>query len=105
MSCWLVCRRTISYVSLIPTPELILGRSTDTLNQHTGVAFAGMMLQLPLILFTGFLEKLTSPAGKLIGNCIFWISFTILGQPAAALIYFYTWQYKYGSVSRTMSSS
>jgi diacylglycerol O-acyltransferase-1 len=34
------------------------------------------------------------------GNVIFWVSFTIFGQPFAALMYFYAWQAKYGSVSR-----
>lgn len=38
--------------------------------------------------------------GKLIGNAIFWVSFTIFGQPFAALMYFYAWQAKYGSVSK-----
>lgn len=82
--------------------ELLVGVPTHNI---IWVAFLGMMFQIPLIALTGFLEKLTSPAGKLIGNCIFWVSFTILGQPAAALIYFYTWQYKYGSVSRQINSS
>lgn len=29
---------------------------------------------------------------KMIGNAIFWVSFTIFGQPFAALMYFYAWQ-------------
>ena len=59
-----------------------------------------MFLQLPLIFITTPLEKWQSPTGALLGNTIFWVSFTILGQPFAALMYFYAWQAKYGSVSR-----
>lgn len=65
-----------------------------------GVAFFGMFFQLPLIALTTPLEKMQSPAGRMLGNCIFWVSFTILGQPFAALMYFYAWQAKYGSVSK-----
>ena len=68
-----------------------------------GVAFAGMFLQLPLIFLTQRLERMRSPHGKLVGNVIFWVTFTILGQPFAALMYFYAWQAKYGSVGKAMS--
>lgn len=61
-----------------------------------------MFLQLPLIALTRPLEKMETNTGRMIGNCIFWISFTILGQPFAALMYFYAWQAKYGSVSKQM---
>ncbi len=70
-----------------------------------GVAFLGMFLQLPLIAITTPLEKMKSPNGKLLGNTIFWVSFTVLGQPFAALMYFYAWQAKYGSVSRQLPLS
>jgi diacylglycerol O-acyltransferase-1 len=64
-----------------------------------------MFLQLPLIMLTARLERgsmmLHSPEhGRLLGNTIFWVSFTIFGQPFAALMYFYAWQAKYGSVSK-----
>lgn len=59
-----------------------------------------MFLQLPLIALTRPLQKMKTNTGRMIGNCIFWISFTILGQPLAALLYFYAWQAKYGSVSK-----
>lgn len=59
-----------------------------------------MFLQLPLIYLTLPFERMKSANGKLLGNTIFWVSFTILGQPFAALMYFYAWQAKYGSVSR-----
>ncbi|EQB54042.1 MBOAT family protein [Colletotrichum gloeosporioides Cg-14] len=80
--------------------EVLVGIPTHNV---IGVAFAGMFLQLPLIALTTPLEKMQSPTGKMIGNCIFWVSFTILGQPFAALMYFYAWQAKYGSVSRQMA--
>jgi diacylglycerol O-acyltransferase-1 len=68
----------------------------------TGVAFFGMLAQLPLIHLTAMVQKLSGSKGKLIGNCVFWISFTVLGQPFAALMYFYAWQAKYGSVSKQL---
>jgi len=63
----------------------------------------GMLIQIPLIMLTRPLEAMKGPNGKLIGNVIFWVSFTILGQPFAALVYFYAWQAKYGSVSKRMT--
>ncbi|KAL2019683.1 hypothetical protein VTK56DRAFT_9302 [Thermocarpiscus australiensis] len=80
--------------------ELLVGVPTHNL---IGVAFLGMFLQLPLIQLTAPLEKMKSANGKLLGNTIFWVSFTILGQPFAALMYFYAWQAKYGSVSKAMA--
>ncbi|RYP40761.1 hypothetical protein DL769_011718 [Monosporascus sp. CRB-8-3] len=77
--------------------ELLVGVPTHNI---IGVAALGMMFQLPLIAITQPLQKMKSPTGKLIGNCIFWVSFTILGQPFAALLYFYAWQAKYGSVGK-----
>ncbi|KAM7189276.1 MBOAT, membrane-bound O-acyltransferase family domain containing protein [Rhypophila sp. PSN 637] len=79
--------------------ELLVGVPTHNL---IGVAFLGMFLQIPLIQLTAPLEKMKSAHGKLLGNTIFWVSFTILGQPLAALMYFYAWQAKYGSVSKSM---
>lgn len=64
-----------------------------------------MFLQLPLIAITKPLEsKRLGHTGKVIGNITFWVSFTIFGQPFAALMYFYAWQAKYGSVSKQMVS-
>ncbi|KAK5664098.1 hypothetical protein OQA88_313 [Cercophora sp. LCS_1] len=82
--------------------ELFVGIPTHNI---IGVAFLGMFLQLPLIQLTQPLEKMKSPHGRLLGNITFWVSFTILGQPLAALMYFYAWQAKYGSVSRSVTSS
>jgi diacylglycerol O-acyltransferase-1 len=82
--------------------EILVGVPTHNI---IGVAFLGMFLQLPLIALTAPLEKRKmGHGGRLIGNIIFWVSFTVLGQPFAALMYFYAWQAKYGSLSRTMST-
>jgi len=76
--------------------ELLVGVPTHNI---LGVAFAGMMLQLPLIFITDPVSKIKGINGKLIGNLIFWISFCLVGQPLAALLYFFAWHAKYGSVS------
>lgn len=78
--------------------ELLVGVPTHNI---IGVAFIGMAAQLPLIAITAPLEKMKGINGRVIGNCIFWISFTLIGQPLAALLYFFAWQAKYGSVSKT----
>lgn len=72
-------------------------------NHSAGVAFLGMIVQVPLIALTMPLEKMNSVNGKVIGNCIFWISFVLIGQPLAALLYFFAWQAKYGTVSKSWS--
>jgi len=76
--------------------ELMVGVPTHNI---LGVAFAGMMLQLPLIFITDPLIKIKSINGKLVGNLIFWVSFCLVGQPLAALLYFFACHAKYGSVS------
>lgn len=60
-----------------------------------------MVLQLPLIVVTDTLLKVKYINGRTAGNVLFWISFCLVGQPLAALLYFFAWQAKYGSVSRT----
>ncbi|EAQ89124.1 hypothetical protein CHGG_05743 [Chaetomium globosum CBS 148.51] len=79
--------------------ELLVGVPTHNI---IGVAFLGMFLQLPLIAMTARLggRRGNTAHGRLLGNTIFWVSFTIFGQPFAALMYFYAWQAKYGSVSK-----
>lgn len=77
--------------------ELLVGVPTHNI---IGVAFAGMILQLPLVWATRSLEQMKSINGRIIGNAIFWISFCLVGQPLAALLYFFAWQVKYGSVSK-----
>lgn len=90
----------------VPTHN-ILGRSRlpalSCVNMLTwkpaGVAFAGMVFQIPLIMITDPLEKMKGYGSKVAGNVIFWVSFCLVGQPLAALLYFFAWQAKYGSVS------
>ncbi|PMD18194.1 hypothetical protein NA56DRAFT_680723 [Hyaloscypha hepaticicola] len=77
--------------------ELLVGIPTHNI---IGVAFIGMVAQLPLIAITAPLEKMDGINGRIIGNCIFWVSFTLIGQPLAALLYFFAWQAKYGTVSK-----
>jgi diacylglycerol O-acyltransferase-1 len=64
-----------------------------------------MVAQLPLIAMTTPLENMKSINGKVVGNCIFWISFTLIGQPLAALCYFFAWQAKYGTVSASFKAA
>lgn len=64
-----------------------------------GVAFAGMILQLPLIMMTEPLAKKEGMA-KVAGNCIFWINFVFVGQPLAAMIYFYAFNTKNEELSQ-----
>ncbi|KAF9934138.1 hypothetical protein BGZ67_003997 [Mortierella alpina] len=67
--------------------EVLIGFPTHMLY---GYAFAGMFAQIPLIALTRPLEKWRG-TGTGLGNMIFWVSFTILGQPACALLYYYHW--------------
>ncbi|KAF2742868.1 hypothetical protein M011DRAFT_471902 [Sporormia fimetaria CBS 119925] len=82
--------------------ELLVGVPTHNV---IGVAFAGMMFQIPLIMLTDAVQKIKGMRGKVAGNMIFWASFCIVGQPLAALLYFFAWQAKYGSVSRQYAES
>lgn len=72
--------------------ELLVGVPTHNI---IGVAFAGMMFQIPLVAITQPLEKIRGK-GSVVGNVIFWVSFCLVGQPFAALLYYFTWQAKFG---------
>lgn len=50
-------------------------------------AFLAMMGQLPMIVFMDFFKPYLSQSQ--IGNVVFWVSFCIIGQPIAVLIYSY----------------
>ncbi|KAG0326995.1 hypothetical protein BGZ99_008545 [Dissophora globulifera] len=67
--------------------EVVIGLPTHMIY---GYAFAGMFFQIPLIALTRPLEKWRG-TGTGLGNMIFWVSFTIVGQPACALLYYYHW--------------
>jgi len=55
-------------------------------------SFLGMMFQIPLVAITKYLYR--KYPGSSIGNIIFWISFCVVGQPMAILLY--TVDYQYG---------
>lgn len=74
--------------------ELCVGVPTHNI---IGVAFIGMVAQLPLIAMTAPLERTSGHYGKIAGNSMFWISFVLVGQPLAAMIYFFAWQSRFGS--------
>jgi diacylglycerol O-acyltransferase-1 len=84
--------------------EFVCRTCIDALLTISGVAFAGMMLQIPLIAVTDVIQKMKGIRGKVAGNMIFWISFCLVGQPLAALLYFFAWQAKYGSVSKQIQN-
>jgi diacylglycerol O-acyltransferase-1 len=69
------------------------------------VAFVGMIGQIPLIFLTDAVQRIRGLDGRVIGNMIFWVSFCILGQPLAAMLYFFAWHAKYGSVSKQYQES
>jgi diacylglycerol O-acyltransferase 1 len=64
-----------------------------------------MMGQIALVALTRPVEKTKKPWVKLLGNSFFWIVFTIVGQPFAALWYYFHWTARFGSVSRMDFSS
>lgn len=69
--------------------EVLVGIPTHNV---IGAAFLSMILQIPLILVTAPLEKMSGPA-SMIGNCIFWLSF-FLGQPLGAMLYYLAYNLK-----------
>lgn len=56
-------------------------------------SFIGMMGQIPLVFITKYLDR-KFPGSS--GNVIFWVSFCLVGQPMAILLY--TIDYKYGKL-------
>lgn len=54
-------------------------------------SFIGMMMQVPLVAVTKFLQG-RSP-GSSVGNIIFWLTFCVIGQPMAILMYTADYQY------------
>ena len=57
-------------------------------------SFLGMMGQVPLIVITKYLYR--KFPGSSVGNILFWVSFCVVGQPMAILLY--TIDYKYGKM-------
>ncbi|GLT79110.1 hypothetical protein SLA2020_506140 [Shorea laevis] len=50
-------------------------------------AFIGIMFQVPLVLITNFLQN--KFRNSMVGNMIFWLFFSILGQPMCVLLYYH----------------
>lgn len=73
--------------------EILVGVPTHNV---LGLAFMGMMFQIPLILLTDVFRRREGYWPKLMGNLIFWCTFCLVGQPVAALGYYFAWQAKYG---------
>jgi diacylglycerol O-acyltransferase-1 len=62
--------------------EVMVSVPTHSLQTH---AFLGMILQVPLIALSRFLTHTLKQPNY--GNSVFWLSFCILGQPLAVLLY------------------
>ncbi|KAK5135532.1 hypothetical protein LTR08_005167 [Meristemomyces frigidus] len=77
--------------------ELLVGVPTHNI---LGVAFFGMLGQIPLVWLTDPLSKIKSHNGRTAGNLIFWLTFCFFGQPVAAVMYFFAWQAKFGQDNR-----
>ena len=65
--------------------EILVGVPTHNI---IGVAFAGMMFQIPMVAITAPLEKMRGRA-SVIGNALFWVTFCLVGQPVCVLLYYY----------------
>jgi len=68
--------------------ELVLG---VPLHMPRLWAFCGIMFQVPLILASERLRKLVK--SDVLGNCLFWISFCVVGQPVCVLLYYHDYIY------------
>ena len=73
--------------------EMLVGIPTHAL---IGLAFVAMMGQIPMVYLTAPFEKWQGQ-WKVVGNCIFWVTLCLIGQPFAVLFYFYRWSWMYGS--------
>jgi diacylglycerol O-acyltransferase-1 len=82
------CSRTqamfVTFLFSAAAHELLVGVPCHVLRLW---AFGGIMAQLPLIAFTNWTSRKLSGGGQL-GNVAFWLSFCILGQPMAVLLYY-----------------
>ncbi|CAM8936269.1 unnamed protein product [Rhodiola kirilowii] len=50
-------------------------------------AFIGIMFQVPLVVLTNYLQKKFT--NSMVGNMVFWLFFSILGQPMCLLLYYH----------------
>ena len=63
-------------------------------------SFIGMMMQMPLVAITKYLYR--KYPGSSVGNIIFWLSFCVVGQPMAVLLY--TVDYRYAQLHQGSTS-
>lgn len=54
-------------------------------------SFLGMMMQIPLVAITKYFYR--KHPGSSIGNMVFWLSFCVVGQPMAIMLYTADYQY------------
>ncbi|KAI9027864.1 MBOAT, membrane-bound O-acyltransferase family-domain-containing protein [Hyaloraphidium curvatum] len=81
--------------------ELIIGVPTHVLY---GYAALGMLAQVPMIYLDGAVAKIRDALGwrppkevsDTVGNLHFWMSFCIIGQPLAIMLFWFDWQRKMG---------
>ena len=78
-----VCMFIVFLVSAL-FHELLVSIPCHTVKTY---AFAGMMMQIPLIVITNWTDKKFN--GSQIGNFIFWMSFCIVGQPLCIMLYYH----------------
>jgi diacylglycerol O-acyltransferase-1 len=64
--------------------EVIISVPFKQITMH---AFLGMVAQAPLTYLTKKLDKISDNA--MIGNCLFWMLFCIVGQPMGVLLHYY----------------
>lgn len=89
-----VLAQILTFIFSASLHEILVGVPTHNV---LGLAFMGMMFQIPLILITDVFRKKEGYWPKLVGNLIFWCTFCLVGQPVAALGYYFAWQAKYGA--------
>ena len=62
-----------------------------------------MMMQVPLVGFTKALYRMNP--GSSLGNVIFWLSFCVVGQPMAILMYTADYQFEQRRIGLQMAAS
>ena len=53
-------------------------------------SFFGIMGQVPLMMVTEYLKRKFK--SDRVGNVIFWVTFCVVGQPLALMLYFHDWR-------------
>jgi len=77
----------IAFVISALAHEIIIAFPTRI---FTGWAFAGMLGQIPLVQVGRLIIKWRGP-DTAIGNCVFWLTFVVFGQPICVILYYSAW--------------